>query len=215
MWPQTHARAIVTLPPFHAIQPIGRLSWHARSNRSTPRHPSYALFPPSPRLRRAPITRAPASTRRPPPVHRASNPPLVPIQLIPGRRRPANRHHGGRAPPRQRCKRRRPSPAPRPRRPRWRRKHGGARGRPRLLCRRDLVRLHLPGRPSGDSVSTLSLSLMLSKLRRTIREAGINLVSLLAGGSDPRSGSGRRGGGSSTSRSSTSRRTSSASSGPS
>lgn len=148
---------------------MGRLCWHARSNRSAPRHLSYVLFAPSPRLRWASITRDPASTRRPPGTAagtpRIESPP-VPILLTPRHRRRANRHHGRRTPgPRRRCQRRRPSPPPRPCR-RRQRKHGGARGRPRLLCRRDLVRLHLPGRPPGDSVSPFSLQCRPNSARR-------------------------------------------------
>lgn len=117
----------------------------------------------------ASITRDPASTRRPPGTAagtpRIESPP-VPILLIPRHRWRANRHHGRRAPgPRRRCQRRRPSPPPRPCR-RRQRKHGGARGGPRFLCRRDLVRLHLPGRLPGDSVSPFYFQCRPNSARR-------------------------------------------------
>jgi hypothetical protein len=117
----------------------------------------------------ASITRDPASTRRPPGTAagtpRIESPP-VPILLTPRHRWRANRRHGRRAPgPRRRCQRRRPSPPPRPCR-RRQRKHGGARGGPRFLCRRDLVRLHLPGRPPGDSVSPFYFQCRPNSARR-------------------------------------------------
>jgi hypothetical protein len=164
----------------------------------------------------ASITRDPASTRRPPGTAagtpRIESPP-VPILLTPRHRWRANRRHGRRAPgPRRRCQRRRPSPPPRPCR-RRQRKHGGARGGPRFLCRRDLVRLHLPGRPPGDSVSPFYFQCRPNSARRL--QAGGQFAGFVLRSTKRFRPEARRFEASSTLRSSTSRRMSYASSGPS